>query len=88
MKEKNTGTVSITPLALDARAVIRHVFGSCLSLRNWRSMDSAGKTPAGFKVGGRKLWRMRDLERWGEWGFCDRVEFQARLTAESNGKTR
>ena len=57
------------------------------SVLHWRSMDSAGKTPAGFKVGGRKLWRMRDLERWAQWGFCDRAEFQTRLAAESNGKT-
>ena len=76
-KVVSKGTVA--PIALDARAVVRVAFGDCLSLRNWRSMDSAGKTPAGFKVGGRKLWRMRDLERWAHWEFPARPEFQRRL---------
>ena len=81
-------TLELQPLAVDARGVIGSIFPGCFSLRTWRSMDAGGKTPAGFKVGGRKLWRMRDLERWAEWGFCDRAEFQARLKAESNGNIR
>ena len=79
-------TDQLALLALDARAVVRLAFGHCLSVRNWRSMDCAGKIPAGFKVGGRKLWRMRDLERWAHWEFPARPEFQRRL-AELDGET-
>lgn len=79
---------TITPIAVDARGVVGRVFPGCFALRTWRSMDSSGKAPTGFKVGGRKLWRIADLERWAEWGFCDRAEFQTRLKDESNGRSR
>ena len=62
----------LPPLALDARAAAK-MFS--LSLRTWRRMDSAGRIPPGFKLGGRKLWRRADLEQWAEWGFPDRAGF-------------
>ena len=71
------------PLAHDARAVVRLEFDGCLSLRTWRSMDAAAKTPAGFRVGGKKLWRVRDLQRWSQWGFPNREDFEARMEMES-----
>ncbi len=41
--------------------------------------DSGGKLPRGFKVGGRKVWRISDLQRWCEWGFPDRARFELKL---------
>ena len=77
----------VAPIAVDARGVVGRVFPGCFALRSWRSMDSSGKCPAGFFLGARKVWRLSDLKLWAAWEFCDRTEFQARLTAESNGKT-
>ena len=49
------------------------------SVRTLRRMDSAGRLPRGFKVGGRKVWRVTDLRLWCEWGFPARDEFEMRL---------
>ena len=70
------------PLALDA-AHITSADGPFpnLSLRTWRSLDSAGKVPRGHFVGGRKLWRTSDLQLWTAWAFPDRTEFEQRLHA-------
>lgn len=75
-----------TPLAVDARGVIERVFPGCFWLRTWRTRDAQGSVPAGFLVGGRRLWRVRDLDLWARWGFPVRDEFQARL-AELDGAT-
>ena len=64
-------------IGLDARGVVAGVF-PVFSLGTWRRMDSAGKVPRGFRVGGRKLWRLADLRRWADAGFPDRREFDAR----------
>ena len=63
-------------LAVDVRQMAKMV---PFAIRTLRRMDSAGKLPLGFKVGGRKLWRLSDLRLWCEWGFPDRTEFEARL---------
>ncbi len=49
------------------------------AVRTLRRMDTSGRLPLGFKVGGRKLWRLSDLQLWSEWGFPDRAEFEARM---------
>ena len=49
------------------------------AVRTLRRMDSGGKLPRGFKVGGKKLWRVSDLKLWTEWGFPERAEFEARM---------
>jgi hypothetical protein len=67
------------PLAVDAAGAAR-LFS--VGLRTWRRWDSAGKCPGGHKVGGRRLWRLCDLQRWSAWGFPDRLGFQARQEAE------
>ncbi len=62
------------PLAVDAKAAAK-LFG--LAERTWRRFDSSGRVPQGFKLGGRKLWRMSDLRLWAAQGFPDRSEFEA-----------
>ena len=66
----------IMPAVVDARGVAA-MFS--LSIRTVRRLASSGKIPSGFKVGGRKLWRISDLQLWSEWGFPCRGEFQNRL---------
>ena len=64
------------PLAVDIKGIAKLV---PFAIRTLRRMDASGKLPKGFKVGGRKLWRMSDLRLWCEWGFPDRTELKARL---------
>ena len=64
------------PLAVDVRQMSKLV---PFAVRTLRRMDSGGKLPRGFKVGGRKLFRVADLRLWSEWGFPDRAEFELRL---------
>ena len=63
-------------LAVDVRQMGKMV---PFSVRTLQRMDAAGKLPRGFKLGGRKLWRVSDLRLWTEWGFPERKEFEARL---------
>ena len=65
-------------LAVDAARA-----AACVSVseRTWWRLDSSGKTPPGFMLGGRRLWRRGDLEHWADWGFPDRQEFIARRKA-------
>ncbi len=63
-----------TKLAVDAKAAAVAV---SVSLRTWRRWDSAGKCPKGFSIGGRKLWRLCDLELWASQGFPEREAFEA-----------
>lgn len=63
-------------LAVDVRQMAKMV---PFAVRTLRRMDSGGRLPRGFKIGGRKLWRFSDLRLWTEWGFPDREEFEARL---------
>lgn len=70
----------ITPVAVDARGVAT-MFS--LSIRTVRRLDSSGRLPSGFKIGGRKLWRIRDLQLWSDWGFPCRGAFQDCLRTEA-----
>ena len=65
-----------TQLAVDIKGIAQLV---PFAIRTLRRMDASGKLPKGFKVGGRKLWRMSDLRLWCEWEFPDRAEFEVRL---------
>ena len=60
-------------LAVDVRLIAKMV---PFSVRTLRRMDSAGKLPCGFKIGGRKLWRVSDLKLWTQLGFPSREEFE------------
>jgi len=70
------------PLAVDAADIVASVLPA-FSLRTWRRMDSSGRCPRGFKIGGRKLWRLADLQRWVALGFPDRREFDERVRADA-----
>ena len=63
-------------LAVDVKQMARMV---PFSVRTLRRMDAAGKLPRGFKLSGRKLWRVSDLRLWAAWGFPERKEFDERL---------
>jgi predicted DNA-binding transcriptional regulator AlpA len=49
-----------------------------VSLATWWRWDSAGKIPAGVKIGGVKLWRRRELLAWIVAGCPERQKWQAR----------
>lgn len=66
-----------TPLALGTAELIARCFPS-FSERTWRRWDSAGRTPRGFKVCGKKVWNVRDLELWAAWGYPKRADFERR----------
>jgi len=68
-------------LATDAAGIVASIFPA-FSLRTWRRMDSSGRCPRGFKVGGRKLWRLADLQQWATLGFPDRQEFDERVRTD------
>lgn len=71
--ELKIGDVEV--IAVDARGVTRLLpFG----VRTWRRLDAAGKCPAGFRVGQKKLWRVEDLRGWARLGFPDRKTFEER----------
>ena len=73
---KPTTTCEPEPLAVDVRQMARMVpFG----VRTLRRMDASGRIPSGFKVGGRKLWRVSDLTLWASWGFPERTEFECKV---------
>ncbi len=68
-----TTTPEAQQLAVDVRGMAQLL---PFSVRSLRRMDSAGKLPRGFKLGGRKLWRTADLRSWAELGFPDRKVFE------------
>ena len=84
-KASKETTPTIEPLALDIRQVSKIVpFG----IRTLRRMDAAGLMPRGFKVGGRKLWRLSDLKLWVQWGFPSRAEFESKLRVQQRDEAK
>ena len=55
-----------------------------VSVRTWRRRDRDGSVPRGAMLKGRKLWRIRDLELWSEWGLPNRSAFDRRLRDQRN----
>jgi hypothetical protein len=76
----------VTPIALPAARIVGNggPFPGCFSLRGWRQLDAAAKTPRGHFVAGtrRKVWLYDDLRRWANLGFPDRREFEQRTNGE------
>ncbi len=68
-------------VAVDAQGIVDRVFPGCFSLRTWRTYDAGGRCPRGFRVGGRKVWRIDDLRAWAEMGFPGRQDFEAHRRA-------
>ncbi len=50
-----------------------------VSLATWWRWDAAGSIPQATKIGGVKLWPLRLLKLWSQWGCPDRREFVERL---------
>jgi predicted DNA-binding transcriptional regulator AlpA len=65
-------------LAADAAALAPRL---SVSLRTVRTWDAAGKLPKGIKIGGRKLWRVSEIDAWLAAGCPERVEWEARKAA-------
>ncbi len=65
-----------SPLVGDARAVARLL--DC-GLRTVRTMDAAGKLPRPLRIGGRVVWRVRELRAWLNAGAPPREEWEAIL---------
>lgn len=78
------GAATIEPLAVDIKQLAKIV---PFAVRTLRRMDASGKLPRGFKVGGRKVWRLSDIRLWCEWGFPPRAVFEERLRAHENNRT-
>ncbi len=81
----STTTPATMPSSADALALDAKAAAALFSMgeRTWWRLDSAGKVPPGYRVGGRRLWRRRDLERWAALGFPDRRAFLAETGPET-----
>jgi hypothetical protein len=77
-QESGNTPMLIEPLAVDAAGAAKMF---CVGLRTWRRWDSSGRCPAGYTLGGRKLYKLSDLRLWCEWDFPDRQMFEERLRA-------
>lgn len=75
-------SASTAPIAVDA-AGIAELFP--FAVRTWRRMDAAGRCPRGHRVGQRKCWLVVDLQRWAEFGFPGRADFEKRVAQEGRG---
>ena len=87
MKNKNEESVTsapMEPLLVSARQIVDRGMLP-FSLRSIRRLDATGEMPRGITLRGRKCWRFTDLARWTEMGCPNRVEFEARVRAESGG---
>jgi predicted DNA-binding transcriptional regulator AlpA len=49
-----------------------------ISRSHWQRLCVAGLTPAGVKLGRRRLWNVAELRNWIEAGCPPRVEWEAR----------
>lgn len=67
---KSTTELPVSQTALSVGAPVAAAMVG-LSLRTWWRLQSIGKAPKGVRVGGRKLWRVSDLQRWVDDGFPD-----------------
>jgi len=70
--------VNVEPIAVDKRGVAAMV---PLSPRSIERLDAAARMPAGFRLGGRRVWRVADIRRWASLGFPSRKDFEATATA-------
>jgi hypothetical protein len=53
---------------------------------SWWRWNAGGLCPAGLRVAGQRLWSRRSLLLWIGWGCPPRVEYEARLAAQRNGR--
>jgi predicted DNA-binding transcriptional regulator AlpA len=77
--------VSAEPAALlvDIRGLSQLLSRSTASL--WRD-ESAGRLPAGLRIGSSKRWRVSEIIAWTEAGCPDRRTWEAIRSAQHNGR--
>ena len=68
----------LSPLVVDARRLARLL---CAGLRTVRTWDAAGKLPTPIRIGGRVVWRVREIRDWLAVGAPDRKTWAAMLAA-------
>jgi hypothetical protein len=57
-----------------------------VGLRTWRSWNSAGLVPRPIKIAGCVLWSLHTLRLWREYACPPRVEFEALVRAQYDGR--
>lgn len=68
----------LSPLVVDARRLAKLL---CAGIRTVRTWDAAGKLPAPLRIGGRVVWRVREIRDWLDAGAPDRDTWTARQAA-------
>lgn len=69
---------SLKPLVVDARRLAK-LLG--VGLRTVRTWDAAGKLPKPIKLGGRVLWRVKEIRAWLSADAPERASWEARKSA-------
>lgn len=64
----------LSPLVVDARRLAKLL---CCGLRTVRTLDAAGKLPAPLRIGGRVVWRLKEIRDWLAAGAPDRETWAA-----------
>jgi predicted DNA-binding transcriptional regulator AlpA len=59
-----------------------------VSPATWWRWDAAGRMPRGVKIGGARLWSRAELLAWIEAHCPSRMEWEARLAAQHDGRPR
>ena len=65
------------PLVADAKLLAQLL--TC-GIRTVRTLDASGKLPAAIRIGGRKVWLVKEVQDWLADGAPDRAEWIARKT--------
>lgn len=73
----------LSPLVVDARRLAKLL---CCGVRSVRTWDAAGKLPMPIRIGGRVLWRMKEIRAWLAAGAPDRQTWAAIRAAQKRSK--
>lgn len=68
----------LPPLVVDARRLAKLL---CAGVRTVRTWDAAGKLPKPLRLGGRVVWRVREIRAWLAAGAPDRSTWEAHKAA-------
>ena len=71
----------LSPLVVDARRLAKLL---CCGVRSVRTWDAAGKLPKPIRIGGRVVWRMKEIRDWLAAGAPDRQTWAAILDARNS----
>jgi predicted DNA-binding transcriptional regulator AlpA len=76
---------NLPPLLVDINGLAELLARSVASLHR---DDAAGRIPRGLKLGASKRWNFSEIVAWVEAGCPSRQEWEARRTAQRNGRPR